>query len=52
MIETYTRIKKNNELKYLKIYYSLYKTKSKKDHSIKRFRLDYDSKLQSHKANK
>lgn len=52
MIETYTGTKKSDWLKYLEIYHSLCKTRLKKDHPIKRLRLDYGSKLQSHKADK
>lgn len=47
MTDTYTDSKKNDWLKYLKNHYSLYKTPSKKKHSIKRLQSDYRSKLQS-----
>lgn len=45
LIKTYIDIKKSNWLKYLKNYYSLYRTRSKKKHLIERLRLDYAAKL-------
>lgn len=48
----YTRTKKSNWLKCLKIYHNLYKIKFKKNHLIKWLKLDYKSKLQSYKINK
>lgn len=52
IIETYIKTKKNNWLKYLTIYHSLCRTKSKKNHLIEKLRSDYRLKIQSHKANK
>ena len=52
MTDTYTKIKKSNWLKNLKIYYSLCKTRSKKDHTIEKLKLNYKSKQKSHKRNK
>ena len=51
MTDTYTGIKKSDWLKCLKAYHSLCKTRSKDDHPIERLRSDYESELQSHKAN-
>lgn len=51
MTEIYMETKKSDWLKYLKMYYSLYKTCSKDNHLIKRLRPDYGSELQSFKAN-
>ncbi len=48
--ETYTGSKKNNWLKCLKVFHSLYRTRSKQNHPIERLRSDYGSELQSHKA--
>lgn len=50
MIETYTRAKKSDWLKYLKTYYSLCRIRSKEAHSIERLRLNYGSELQSYKV--
>lgn len=50
MTETYIKTKKSNWLKYLKIYHSLCRTKSKKPHLIERLRSDYRSELQSYKV--
>lgn len=48
MTEAYTKTKKSDWLKCLKIYHSLYRTRSKEDHLIERLR----SELQSYKADK
>ncbi len=42
--------KKSDWLKCLKLYHSLYRTRSKGEHPIKRLRSDYGSELQSYKA--
>lgn len=52
MTKTYTETKKSNLLKYLKIYYNICRIKLKENHAIKRPKLDYKSKLQSHKGDK
>ena len=45
MIEMYIETKKSDWLKYLKIYQSLCKTRSKENRPIKRLKLDYGSQL-------
>lgn len=50
MTEMYTSTKKNDWLKYLKVYHSLYKTQSKEPYPIKRLSSDYRSELQSYIA--
>lgn len=52
MTMTYTKTKKSNRLKFLKIYHSLSKTLLKENHLIKKLKSDYGLKLQSYKANK
>ena len=49
--KTYTGTKKSDWLKSLKMYHSLCRTQSKEKHPIECLRSDYESKLQSHKAN-
>ena len=49
-IETYTGSKKNNWLECIKVFHSLCCTGLKQNHLIERLQSDYESELQSHKA--
>lgn len=45
MTDTYIEAKKSDMLKYLKIYHSFYKTRSKVKYPIDRLKSDYKSEL-------
>lgn len=45
MTKTYTKIKKNDWLKYFRTFHSLYRTRSKNIYSIKKLRSDYKTEL-------
>lgn len=51
-MESYIKIKKSDWFKYLKIYHSLFITRLKGNHLIKRLRSDYESELKSYKIDK
>lgn len=52
MIETYIGIKKSDWLKYLKTYYSQYRTRLKEVYPMEKLKSDNKLELQSYKINK
>lgn len=51
LIKMYIDTKKSDWLKYLKIYYNFYRTKSIEKHLIEYLQSDYNFEFQSYKAN-